>query len=732
MRKKRNIQFNTIKQEIQPKNTLHALAWLARFIYKQKQTLSLLEEETEKASKKLQSVQLLTRHYEKIYQGLERLSTMRDIPEKLQEEKTIVLLKDEIKRLEELARIQEEIIQEHSFSSQIVSVEEPRRKNKKTFDPIILFKTFKKFQEEHQEFRRIVGDARSTQAHFVIGEENGALRITTNGTRKYKAENGSATKAYFKVGERYFTTYYLSDLTGTLYPEPMERLIYSSLPCTISMLIEPTNNAKIIKLLRSRLATLEAKQRERLEKGRIRDHKIDREHEENTTFVEELVHELEKAFDVSVYLTVEGKNEEELAAYHEELKNITDSVELFFTKYTYAQKKAFEGILPFNSNPIRQKRLLPSSAVAYMTPFITKNIDNPNGIFLGINATQDSLLFVDPFTISNDSMRNSNMNILGVSGSGKSVTSKIIATRLFMRGTQILVIDPEGEYLDYAKAMNGEVLQFSRENGINPFSIYSNDKNDILDHILVLKSFFKFFIRPQCYDATVLDNVLVSLYEKFPKEKPTYKGFLVKLKGTTMYDDLKILDKGSLQGVFNSERELELGNDLVVFDISPLKDTEMKAPAMYLLTSLIWQLVDRNREKRKMLFIDEAHNLLVDREVAVFYRKVVKEARKRNLGVVSITQNVEDFLDSEWGNGIITNSETKILLKQSYASLPLMEKVAPMTEEEKMMLGNLPVGDFVLIREQEHIHAYMYVLPFEESFVYTNPKAKEYISGISS
>ncbi|MGH7203110.1 MAG: VirB4 family type IV secretion system protein, partial [Candidatus Levyibacteriota bacterium] len=299
---------------------------------------------------------------------------------------------------------------------------------------------------------------------------------------------------------------------------------------------------------------------------------------------------------------------------------------------------------------------------------------------------------------------------------------------LYMKGIQILVIDPEGEYLDYAKAMGGEIIQFSRDNGINPFSVYStksNLRNDILDHIGALKSFFKFFVRPERFDATELDDILMDIYEDYPAKKPTFKVFLEKLKGSSMYRDIAVLEKGSLQGVFNSERELELGNDLVVFDISSLKDTDMKAPAMYLLTSLIWQLVDKKREKKKMLFIDEAHNLLVDREVAVFYRKVVKEARKRNLGVVSITQNVEDFLDSEWGNGIITNSETKILLKQSYASLPLMEKIAPMTEDERMMLGNLPIGDFIMLREQEHIQAYMHVLPFERKFVFTNPGNRE-------
>src|SRR5258708_3596780 len=185
------------------------------------------------------------------------------------------------------------------------------------------------------------------------------------------------------------------------------------------------------------------------------------------------------------------------------------------TKYTFGQKQAFETILPFNHDAINMSKSQRSAATAYLSPFITKHLYNPEGILLGINARQEGLIFIDPFTVSNDPLRNSNMNILGVSGSGKSVTSKIIATRLFMKGTQILVIDPEGEYLDYARAMGGEIIQFSRVNGINPFSVYGGSRNDILDHILVLKTFFKFFVRPERYDATILNGVLISLYENY-------------------------------------------------------------------------------------------------------------------------------------------------------------------------------------------------------------------------
>ena len=127
-----------------------------------------------------------------------------------------------------------------------------------------------------------------------------------------------------------------------------------------------------------------------------------------------------------------------------------------------------------------------------------------------------------------------------------------------------------------------------------------------------------------------------------------------------------------------------------------------------------------DNDKKRMLFIDEAHKLLVDQEVAIFYRELVKQARKRNVGVVSITQDVEDFLNNEYGKAIITNSETKVLLKQSYAALSEIGSIYPMTDEEKQQLGHLGIGEVILFREGEHIRLNILVLPFEKPLTFTN------------
>jgi type IV secretory pathway VirB4 component len=388
-------------------------------------------------------------------------------------------------------------------------------------------------------------------------------------------------------------------------------------------------------------------------------------------------------------------------------------MDITFNQYTYGHKQAFKNMLPFNHDAIRENRILQSTAASYLMPFVSKQLNDPDGICMGVNSYNNSLVFINPFT-----SRNNNINIFGVSGSGKSVTAKMLIHRLYARGIQIIVIDPEREYVTLAQKLGGEVIQFSRENGINPFYVNSSGESDILDHISTLKTFFKFFIPDTHYDGAVLDEKLIALYDK---GSPNFDNLLKLLEGHPMQQDLSVLATGSLRGVFSSTRRLELNNDIIVLDLYDLKKDEKRDPAMYLLTSLIWSLLNKNNDKKRMLFIDEAHKLLVDKDVAIFYREVIKQARKRNVGVVSITQDVEDFLRNEYGKAIITNSETKVLLKQSYATLHDIGTIYPMTDEEKQQLGHLGVGEVVLFRENEHIRLNILILPHEQPLVFAKP-----------
>ncbi|MBA3723511.1 MAG: DUF87 domain-containing protein [Candidatus Levybacteria bacterium] len=715
MRKKDTLLTRLKKKKTQFDLGVHLYADLQSKNKTASRKLEELQEQIEYEDKKLQKIQILAEHNQEIYSGLEELKDIRSLPLEDAEKKALAIYQNEVKRLEILLEKYREQVVQKAINNPLIGLNEP--KLIWSIKPKTFARNMRLYRYEKKEYRDAIERAKQSEIHVSLAKGINGVHVTSDGSKHYKPENTQARSSHITLDDKLIATYYLTDVPAFLTDDVLFKLATSPLPFTISMFIEPTNSQELIKKAKERLSVLELRQAERVQKGKLKDQQTEKSIEEISQFIYELVHEYEKGFVYSFYLSIEAKDKEELKLLHKELKNFTDGLELTLTKYIYGQKKAFETTLPFNEDRLQQNRILQSSAVAYLTPFVAKQIHDPKGIFLGVNRYHNSLVFVNPFTIDERNINNSNINIFGQSGMGKSVTAKLLATRLYMRNTQIIIIDPEGEYLTYAKAMGGEVVDFSRKNGINPFSISSQDHNDILDHIGVLKTFFKFFIRSQRYDGAVLDKVLVELYDKYPKVKPSFKKFLKALKGSTMYDDIAVLDNGSLQGVFNSDREIELGNDLIVFNLSPLGETEEKAPAMYLLTSLIWSLSNQVTKKKKMLFIDEAHNLLVDTDVAVFYRKLVKQARKRNMGVVSITQDIQDFLDNDLGKAIITNSETKILLKQSYATIPLMENIFPMTDEEKRQLGELEIGEIVLYRQNEHMRVDILSLPHEDRLI---------------
>jgi len=619
-------------------------------------------------------------------------------------------LKQEIKRLMDIVTTQSEIIQEKPMNG-ISSLQKPRLV--KSHNPITLTKNFIRFQGELRDYEKAVLKTKNSDVHLTLESNGEEILIDKVTDKSYKSEFLKEHNAHLQVGGKLRRFYYLADVPAYLSPYIFFRLLTSSLPFTISIFIEPAPSSELLKKARQRLSVLEMQQNDRSKSGKSRDQQIDKNIDEVSTFIDELVHETEKGIIYSLYLQLEAEDEKSLATLHKELQNISSSMDLTFNQYTFGQKKAFKNFLPFVQDHVKENRILQSTAASYLMPFVSKQLQDPKGIFLGVNAYNNSLVFIDPFT-----SRNNNVNIFGVSGSGKSVTSKVLMNRLYMRGIQIIVIDPEGEYVDLAKSLGGEVIQFSRENGINPFYINSSREGDILDHISTLKTFFKFFIPPNHYSGALLDETLIELYDK---GTPHFDNLLDLLGKDPMKKDLSVLSTGSLRGVFNSTRKLELDNDIIVLDLHDLKKDEKRDPAMYLLTSLIWNLVNKNNQRKRALFIDEAHKLLVDPEVAVFYRELVKQARKRNVGVISVTQDVEDFLRNEYGKAIITNSETKILLKQSYASLSEVGTIYPMTDEEKQQLGHLGVGEIVLFREGEHIRLNIVVLPFEQELVFTTP-----------
>jgi type IV secretory pathway VirB4 component len=618
-------------------------------------------------------------------------------------EKQIAILENDIKILKAKRKYKGETVK-----SKLREVSKPTFKISQ--NPIKLISNFIKYRKQMKEFNKEV------KKYITIEKKN-----RKSEDKKYKMDAIKEFDRHLKIGDKFVRIYYLADLPNFLMTSTLFKLINIPIPLTLSYHIKGTSKGAMLKAARQRLSVLESLQNERLKKGKSRDQEAEKEMEEVQLFIDDLVRDIERVFLVGVYALIQADTKKQLLEYDRKFQDECSDIEFTFNTYSFEQQPALESTLPLCKDVVKEDHLLQTSAVANLLPFLTRNLNDPTGIFFGVNHYNKSILLIDLFKA-----RNANMNIFGTSGSGKSVTSKLMLTRLAMRGVQSIILDPEGEYGELTESLGGEVIKFSRDNGINPFFIGSASPNSIKDHVSVLKHFFKFFIQKDRYDTAKLDKLLMETYES---DNPIFKTFLditrkcaKKDKSIKFVEDLEQLQSGSLSGIFNSEKPIKLNADILCFDLSDLKTDEKKIPAMYLLGTIINRLIDDGTERRRMIFIDESHKLLVNTETTVFYVDLVKTARKRKAGVVSITQNPEDFNEQNNAKTILTQAETSILLKQAPASINHIRNnnIFQLTDRELADLPTFGIGEALFVREKEHI--YMDVIPFpkEQELVFTS------------
>ena len=514
------------------------------------------------------------------------------------------------------------------------------------------------------------------------------------------------------INDTFSRIYYLSDIPDVFGYQYILQILNSGLPLNISYHITATNKGGYLRMLRTRRAILIGSQNERQKRGSDNDPEIEKEILDLDHLIEDIINDGKRAFLVGIYATITGNSKEELVDYCHEFEDITSQRDMVFYPKTFQQKASLPSVLPLATDTINEKINLQTDAVVELFPFLSRNIQDDSGFYLGISRTNyNSLIIFDPFKA-----RNANIMILGTSGSGKSVTSKSLLLKLVMRQVQCIIIDPEGEYVPITKKCGGEVISFGEGSGLNIFDLDFKDNEARRNHIAVLKNFFKFIIDEHKYSDSKLDLILTKLYES---KELNMKNFVSIAEGENIefLEDLQKLTNGSLSGIFDSTQKLDFKRDVICFDLSNLGNDNLKLPAMYLVASIVDNLIDRADQKR-MIFIDEAHLFLNREFTREFYIRLQKTARKRQAGVVSITQNAEDFKEEQGTKTILTQAETVILLKQHTSSINFLQRmqIFDLSKDEYNQLFSLDKGEAILFREQEHI--YIKIDPFENEWEY--------------
>jgi len=189
--------------------------------------------------------------------------------------------------------------------------------------------------------------------------------------------------------------------------------------------------------------------------------------------------------------------------------------------------------------------------------------------------------------------------------------------------------------------------------------------------------------------------------------------------GPQLAQRLRKYTSGTFAGIFSQQSNINVNNPMVVFNIRDLED-ELRPVAMYIVLNHIWNRTKVDK-RRRMLIVDEAWQLMKYEDSANFLFSLAKRARKYNLGITTITQDVEDFMASRMGRAIVANASMQILLKQSPTAVDVLADVFKLTSEEKKRLSQFPVGQGLFFAGQNHVHIQVIASPTENELIVTNP-----------
>jgi len=542
---------------------------------------------------------------------------------------------------------------------------------------------------------------------------------------------------YLKLGEKILKTSFIFAYPKFLATNWFSPVINFDFPIDISIVIYPMDTASVLKTLRKKVAEVQAQIMEKEQKGIVRDPLLESAYRNIEELRDRLQEAQERMFKFGVYFTIYGETLEELERSENTLRGILDG-KLVYTKPTiFQQKEGFNSTSPFLLDQLGVLSPMNSGTLCSIFPFVSFDLSSNEGILYGINRHNNSLILFDRF-----SLENANFVVFGKSGGGKSYATKLEILRSLMVGADVIIIDPENEYQHLAETVGGTYFRISltSTSHINPFDLppiiqgEETPADALRSNILNLVGLLRIMLgglTPE--EDAIVDRALAETYaarditpeSDFSKVSPPLMGDLqTVLEGMegaeSIAKRLERFTKGSYSGFLNQPTNVEVKAHLVVFNIRDLED-ELRPIAMFIILRYIWNLI-RSELKKRILAIDEAWVLMQHEDGASFLYGIAKRARKYYLGLTTITQDVNDFMKSSYGQPIIANSSLQLLLKQSPSTIDTIFNTFNLTQEEKYMLLEAEVGEGLFFAGLKHVAIKVVASYSEDQIITTDPQ----------
>jgi len=543
--------------------------------------------------------------------------------------------------------------------------------------------------------------------------------------------------AYLRLGDKFVKTIFLFTYPRYLSSGWFNQIVNLPELMDISIFAHPVNTVAAMKSLRKKTSQIEAQLMEREEKGLVRDPMLETAFQDIETLRDTLQQGREKMFNVGIYITLQTDSLDELFKIEEKINALFESQLIYAKPAVFQQIEGFSSVLPLGLDKLTTWTLLNSGPASSIFPFVSTNLTSDEGILYGINRHNNTLIIFDRF-----SLENANSVVFAKAGAGKSFAVKLEILRSLAMGTDVLIIDPENEYERLANTVAGSFFKISltSESTINPFEIpiipKGEEPGDVFkSHILNLVGLLKLMLgKVSLEEDAIIDRALTETYASrgITAETKDFTGIQPPLLedletilrnmegGRGMADRLYKFTKGTYAGFTNRPTNVDIKNRLIVFSVRDLEE-ELRPIAIYIVLNFVWNLI-RAEFKKRIMVIDEAWWLMKYPDSASFLFGLVKRCRKYFLGVTTITQNVEDFLDSPYGRPIITNSSIQLLLKQAPSSMDVLQKTFALSDAERNLLVEANVGEGLFFAGLNHVAIAVLASYFENKIITTKPE----------
>lgn len=473
----------------------------------------------------------------------------------------------------------------------------------------------------------------------------------------------------------------------------------------------------------------------------------------------------EDFYYLNLLVTITAGSVDELEWKCAEMKKLLLSQDMNVQPCSFCEEQAFLSSLPLASLEKhlfeRSKRNVLTLGAASCYPYTSYEMCDDNGILLGVNKHNNSLIIVDIF--DSNVYKNANMAILGTSGAGKSFTMQLMATRMRRKGIQVFIVAPlKGhEFHRACSNIGGEFIQISpaSPNCINVMEIRKVDKSvdELLDGPGVEKSllaakiqrlhiFFSLLIPDMTHEERqLLDDALIRTYANLgithdnatlddPDDPSRYRTMPVL---GDLYDTLKeVPDTRRLANIinrlvhgsaktFNQQTNVSLDNKYTVLDISELTG-DLLTVGMFVALDYVWDKAKENRTEEKAIFIDECWQLIganSNRLAAEFVLEIFKIIRGYGGSAICATQDINDFFaleDGKYGKGIINNAKTKILLNLEDEEARRVQSLLHLSEAEVMEITHFERGNGLISTNNNNVTVEIKCSQLEKELITTD------------